>query len=161
MKEFVQLFEIPKEADKDHCVKKLTERQFFETCNEYWWSLNNVAKGLWREEVPYVMDMINYCVRPQLIRLLGWEIGFETDFTVNIGKSRKYMYKWLENKNWNEFLKTYPSGNVKDIWKSVFIMCDLFNDIAEEVSCKMSMNHIVKEIIIQQKEYIRFFQTMN
>lgn len=133
--------EIPKETDKDHWVKKPTERQFFETCNEYWWSLNNVAKGLWREEVPYVMDMINYCVRPQLIRLLGWKIGFETDFTVSIGKSGKYMYKWLGNEKWNEFLKTYPSGNIKDIWKSVFIMCDLFNDIARGVSYKMNISY--------------------
>ncbi|WP_227834785.1 MULTISPECIES: aminoglycoside 6-adenylyltransferase [unclassified Clostridioides] len=24
--------------------------------------LNNVAKGIWREEVPYAMDMINYYI---------------------------------------------------------------------------------------------------
>lgn len=130
---------MPEGTDEDYWVKKPTECQFFDTCNEYWWSLNNVAKGLWREEIPYVMDMINYCVRPQLIRLLEWKIGFKTNFTVSIGKSGKYMYRWLESKEWNTFLKTYPSGNIKDIWKSVFIMCDLFNDIANEVSCNMSI----------------------
>ena len=117
---------MPEETDKDHWIKKPTERQFFDTCNEYWWSLNNIAKGLWREEVPYVMDMLNYCARPQLIRLIEWEIGFQTNFTISIGKSGKNMYKWLDNEKWNAFLKTYPSGNVKDIWESVFIMCDLF-----------------------------------
>ncbi len=130
---------MPEETDEDYWVKKPTERQFFDTCNEYWWSLNNVAKGLWREEIPYVMDMINYCVRPQLIRLLEWKIGFKTNFTVSAGKSGKYMYRWLEKEEWNTFLKTYPSGNIKDIWRSVFIMCDLFNDIANEVSCNMSI----------------------
>jgi aminoglycoside 6-adenylyltransferase len=132
---------MPEETDKDYWIKKPTERQFFDTCNEYWWSLNNIAKGLWREEVPYVMDMLNYCVRPQLIRLLEWKIGFETDFTVSAGKSGKYMYKWLDNKKWNAFLKTYPSGNVKDIWESVFIMCDLFNDIAKAVSGNMNVKY--------------------
>jgi aminoglycoside 6-adenylyltransferase len=38
-------------------------------------------------------------------------------------------------------LKTYPSGNVKDIWNSVFIMCDLFNDIAKEVSHKIHVTY--------------------
>lgn len=132
---------MPEETDKDYWINKPTERQFFDTCNEYWWCLNNVAKGLWREEVPYVMDMLNYCVRPQLIRLIGWKIGFETDFTVSIGKSGKYIYRWLESEKWTTFLKTYPSGKVKDIWESVFIMCDLFNDIAKEVSCKMHLTY--------------------
>jgi len=132
---------MPEETDKDYWIMKPTERQFLGTCNEYWWSLNNVAKGLWREEVPYVMDMLNYCVRPQLIRIIGWKIGFETDFTVSTGKSGKYMYKWLENEEWTRFLNTYPSGKVKDIWESVFIMCDLFNDIAKDVSWKMHVTY--------------------
>ena len=104
-------------------------------------SLNNVAKGLWREDVTYVMDMLNYCVRPQLIHLIEWKIGFSTDFSVTAGKSEKYMYKWLENEIWNTFLKTYPVGNVKDVWEAVFAMCDLFNYIAKEVSCKMNINY--------------------
>ncbi|SHH95983.1 Streptomycin adenylyltransferase [Clostridium collagenovorans DSM 3089] len=42
---------------------------------------------------------------------------------------------------WNTFLKTYPSGEVKCIWKSVFIMCDLFNDIAKDIACKMNIKY--------------------
>jgi len=136
-----RFLDIPKETDRDYWIKKPNERQFLDTCNEYWWCLNNVAKGLWREEVPYVMDMLNDCVRPQLLRLLEWKIGFKTDFTVSVGKSGKYMYRWLENQEWDTFLKTYPSGKVKDIWETVFIMCDLFNDIAKEVSCNMNVQY--------------------
>lgn len=133
--------EMPEETDEDYWIKKPTEYQFLDTCNEYWWSLNNVAKGLWREEVPYVMDMLNYYVRPQLIRLLEWKIGFKTNFTVSAGKSGKSMYRWLEEEKWNAFLKTYPSGAVKDIWEAVFIMCDLFDGIAKEVSRIMNVKY--------------------
>ncbi len=132
---------MPEATDKDYWVKKPTEHNFFDTCNEFWWCLNNVAKGLWREEIPYVMDMLNYCVRPQLICLMEWKVGFDTDFTVSIGKSGKYMHRWLEDQMWNTFLKTYPSGQVKCIWESVFIMCDLFNDIAKDVSCNMQVKY--------------------
>jgi aminoglycoside 6-adenylyltransferase len=126
--------DIPEETDEDYWIKKPSEIQFLDTCNEFWWCLNNVAKGLWREEVPYVMDMLNYVVRPQLIHLLEWKIGCKTNFTVSAGKSGKYMYRWLEEKEWNAFLKTYPSGVVKDIWEAVFIMCDLFDSTAKELS---------------------------
>ncbi|SHH95997.1 aminoglycoside 6-adenylyltransferase [Clostridium collagenovorans DSM 3089] len=80
------LLDMPEATDMDYWVKKPTEHNFFDTCNDFWWCLNNVAKGLWREEIPYVMDMINYVVRPQLIRLMEWKIGFDTNFTVSIGK---------------------------------------------------------------------------
>ncbi len=132
---------IPEATDQDHWVKKPTEKQFLDTCNEYWWCLNNIAKGLWRKEIPYVMDMLNDCVRPQLIRLLEWKIGFGTDFSVSVGKSGKYMYRWLKGDLWTAFLKTYPRGTVQDIWDSVFLMCTLFNEIAGELSSAMRITY--------------------
>ena len=135
------LSNVPDATDKEYWVKKPTECQFIDACNQFWWCLNNVAKGLWREEVPYVMDMLNHAVRPWLILLLEWKIGFATNFEVSIGKSGKYMYRWLKEDEWSTFLKTYPSGVVKDIWEAVFIMCDLFNDIAKEVSFIMNVKY--------------------
>ena len=44
------------------------------------------------------------------------------------------MYKWLDQEEWNTFLKIYPSGKVKEILESVFTMCNLFNDIANEIA---------------------------
>lgn len=132
---------MPEATDKDYWIKEPTENNFYDTCNEFWWCLNNVAKGLWREEIPYVMDMLNYCVRPQLIHLMEWKIGFDTNFTVSVGKSGKYMYRWLKSDIWDRFLETYPSGEVESIWKAVFIMCNLFNDVAKEVSCNMKVKY--------------------
>lgn len=132
---------VPESTDKNYWVKKPAENNFYDTCNEFWWCLNNVAKGLWREEIPYVMDMLNYYVRPQLIRLIEWKIGFDTNFTVSVGKSGKYMYRWLKEEIWDIFLKTYPSGQVQSIWESVFIMCNLFDDIGKDVACNMKVKY--------------------
>lgn len=135
------LINLPDPTDEDYWVKRPSKEQFYESCNEYWWCLNNIAKGLWREEIPYVMDMLNDCVRPMLIRLMEWKIGFLTDFTVSVGKSGKYMNNWVEEEEWSLFLKTYPRGEVKDIWESVFIMCDLFNNIAKDISYNMGVKY--------------------
>lgn len=132
---------ISEPTDEDYWVKRPTEKQFKDTCNEFWWCLNNVAKGLWREETPYAMDMINRVIRPQLIRILGWKIGVITDFTVSIGKSGKYMYRWLEKEEWETFLKTYSTAIVKDVWEAVFIMCSLFDDKAKELANNMDFRY--------------------
>jgi len=137
--------DIPQSTDEDYWVKEPTAQQFMDTCNEYWWCLNNVAKGLWREEIPYVMDMINYNIRPQLIRILAWEIGCITDYSVSIGKSGKYMYRWLEKKTWERFLRTYSMGVIQSLWDSVFIMCDLFQEVAKDVSQKMNFTYNQEE----------------
>ncbi|MBQ9120220.1 MAG: aminoglycoside 6-adenylyltransferase [Lachnospiraceae bacterium] len=128
--------QIPEATDEDYRVKRPTEKEFWAACNEFWWCLNNVAKGLWREEVPYVQDMLNHVIRNQLIKLLNWKIGFETDFQVSTGKSAKEMYRWLPADIWERFLRTYSGGKVAEIWDAVFVMCDLFEETAHEVAGK-------------------------
>ena len=128
---------IPETSDEDHYVKRPTKEEFLASCNEFWWSLDNVAKGLWRNEPTYAMDMINYCVRPQLVRLLSWKIGLKNDFKCSIGKSGKYMYRYLCENEWNKFLETYSSAVIDDMWDSVMNMCDFFFNTMKEVSHSM------------------------
>lgn len=66
-------------------VKRPTSKLFDDCCNEFHWCLNNVAKGIARDEVSYVMQMMNY-VRDMLIVMLEWYVGMENDFEVTSGK---------------------------------------------------------------------------
>lgn len=111
----------------------ITQNEFAVCCNEFWWCLNNIAKGLWREEIPYVQKMYYDGCHVQLVKLLNWEIGYETDFQISTGKVLKYMNEYLPEELWNRFLKTYISGNIDEIWASAFTMCDLFADVAREL----------------------------
>ena len=128
--------EIPAPSDEDYRVKKPTQNEFLACCNEFWWCLNNVAKGLWREEIPYVQQMLRDACQPQLVKLLDWKIGFETGFCVSTGKASKYMKMYLADDLWERFLKTYSSGNLEEIWDSVIVMCDLFQEAAWELEEK-------------------------
>lgn len=139
--------EMPCPTDVAYCVKKPTEAEYYAVCNEFWWCLNNVAKGLWREELPYVHDMMSAVVRPQLIRILSWKIGFETDFGVSVGKSAKYMYRWLKPEIWQRFLHTYGGVTAEEIWEAVFIMCDLFDETAPEVGKRLGCGYREEEAV--------------
>ena len=114
-------------------IKKPSQEEFWACCNEFWWCLNNIAKGLWREEVPYIHSMLYNGSHPQLVRLLDWKVGQQTDFQVSTGKASKYLKAYLPADVWDRFLKTYINGNIEDIWQSVYIMCDLFDETAHEL----------------------------
>ena len=137
--------DIPEATDEDYRVKRPSKEQYLCTCNEFWWCLNNVAKGLWREEMPYVQDMLNFHVRKQLEKVLSWKAGIETDFTVSVGKSAKYMYRWLSKEEWNRYLSTYCGAEIEQCWDAVFRMCDLFDETAKYVGEKLGYSYYVEE----------------
>lgn len=146
---------IPESSDKDYWIKKPTQEQFLACCNEFWWCTNNLAKGLARKEILYVQDMANFVVRKELEKMLSWKVGIKTDFKVSVGKSAKYISKYLDKEIYENYLKTFFTCDIESAWKSIFLMCDLFEKISEEVSsflqykynkteCKNAKNYLEK-----------------
>ena len=137
--------EIGEATDRDYWVKMPDERTFLDTCNEFWWCLDNVAKGLWRGEIPYAQDMVNLHVRPQLTLLLSWKVGIGTGFSVSVGKSGKYLYRWLPPGEWSDYLATYGPGNADGMWEAVNVMCRLFDRTARLVSRELGYRYNEQE----------------
>lgn len=127
-------------SDEIYWIKKPTEDEFLCTCNEFWWCLDNVAKGLWRDELPYVLDMLDFNIRPMLKRLLEWKIGIDYDFSISAGKSCKYM-KTLLPEYYQRFLNTYTTAERDVIWHSVFDMCELFDEVAQWIADKLMFSY--------------------
>ncbi len=137
--------EIPEATDEDYFVKRPSQEQYLCACNEFWWCLDNVAKGLWREEIPYVQDMLHFCVRKQLEKMLSWKVGVDTDFSVSVGKSGKYLYRWLPEKDWQDYLATYAAGTVCDCFRAVEKMCNLMETAAVYVGEKLGYTYNEEE----------------
>lgn len=136
---------VPEPTDESYHVKRPTEAQFQACANEFWWCTNNIAKGLWREEMPYVQDMTGFVVRKELEKMLSWKAGIETDFQVSVGKSAKYLYKWLEADEYQSYLDTYFGGNVEEAWTAALHMCDLFEQTAEYVGRRLGYAYHAEE----------------
>ncbi|MDE7323466.1 MAG: aminoglycoside 6-adenylyltransferase [Lachnospiraceae bacterium] len=136
---------IPEATDAAYHVKKPTDAQFQACTNEFWWCSNNLAKGLWREEMPYVQDMANFVVRKELEKMLSWKAGIQTDFQVSVGKSAKYLYRWLDPEEYQMYLDTYFGGCVEEGWAAVMHMCDLFERTSEYVACKLGYTYNAAE----------------
>lgn len=122
-------------------VKPPSQCEFSACCNEFWWCLNNVAKGIQREEMPYAMEMLNSIVRDQLNKMTSWYIGTITDFSVSTGKMGKYFKKYLPDDTYRRYLKTYCPAESTRLWSSVIEMCKLFSDLAHIVSGDVGLSY--------------------
>ena len=111
-----------------------TAKEFFDCCNEFWWVSPYVAKGLWREELPYARHMLDDVLRAELMRVITWYIGIHTGFQVSPGKEGKYLKKYLSPEEWDVLLKTYAGPGYKDAWDALLAMGRLFRKAAQAVA---------------------------
>lgn len=125
---------LPPADESGYLPKPPTAKQFADCCNEFWWVSAYVAKGLWREQLPYARYILEVWTRDELTKMLGWYIGLKTGFAVNPGKLGKYFQKYLEPELWAMLLETYPDGSSEHTWDALFTMGELFRTAALRVS---------------------------
>ena len=66
-------------------------------------------------------------------------------FQGSVGKSAKYLDRWLDAEEYQGYLNTYFDGNVEKAWTSVMHMCDLFEQTAEFVGQKLGYVYNIAE----------------
>lgn len=115
-------------------ITKPEEIIFQNCCNEFHWCLNNVAKGIARDELSYAMEMQNHYVRDMLIKMLEWYVGCHNDFDVTAGKLGKYLKKYLPEDIYIRFKATYSDAETKNMIKAAFDTLYLFGDVARDVA---------------------------
>lgn len=122
---------IPPSNDKDYWIKKPIKSRYNGCCNEFWWCLNNVAKGIVRDQMPYAMRMYHEVVHTELDKMLEWYIGIQTDFSVSVGMWGKYFKNYLPSDLYELYLKTY--SNYEGLWTAILAACELFRTVAPKV----------------------------
>ena len=131
--------------DSDHLVKQPTEKEFLDTCNEFWWVCTYVAKGLLRDELTYSKEMLETVVRPMFMNVVAWYIGVETDFSVSAGKAGRFMKSLLPAGLYDDILRTYSDHIVENNWKALFLMMDIFGKLSRYVSGKLKFKYVASE----------------
>ncbi len=130
------------QIEKDYWyIEKPTQKYFSDCCNEFHWCLNNVAKGIAREELSYAMEQFNHYVRDMLIQMLEWYVGVKHDFAVSAGKNGKYFQKYLPAEIYERFTKTYSDADYEHMWVAAFEMLYLFGDVARLVAEKLEFSY--------------------
>ncbi|WP_026690892.1 aminoglycoside 6-adenylyltransferase [Alteribacter aurantiacus] len=132
---------IPKTNDSDYHIKKPSKAEFEGSCNEFWWCMQNVAKGLWREELPYAKGMFDQIVRKPLDEMVSWWIAMKHDFKMSPGKMGKYFSTYLPEAHWEMYERTYAGADVEENWRAVFTASELFRTLGKEVAEELSYHY--------------------
>ncbi|MBP1756918.1 MAG: hypothetical protein H6Q59_3316 [Firmicutes bacterium] len=131
----------PNSNDSDYIIKKPSELFYLSCCNNFWWCLQNVAKGIARNELPYAMLMYHQVVREELHDMISWYIGTATDFSVSSGKMGKYFKRYLPLEIYEQYKSTYSDGDYNNLWRAIMNASDLFSLLALQVAKCMNYEY--------------------
>lgn len=132
-------------TDVDYWVIRPTDALYFSCCNDFWWCLQNVGKGIWRDELPNAKQMFDLVIRGRLDEMVSWWIGMNHDFKVTSGKMGKYFKNYLPNLYWEMYKETYSDHNYENFWRSIFVACELFRKLAQDVAGNLSFKYPIND----------------
>jgi len=125
--------EIPESNDSGYYIKKPSQAQYIDVTNNFWWCLQNVAKGIVRDELTYAMNMYIQVVHEKFETMVSWYIGVHNNFSVNVGAWGKYYKKYLSENLYEMYVRTYSDANYENLWNAIFTACEMFRIIAPVV----------------------------
>lgn len=110
---------MPPPTDREFYVRKPTKKRFEGCCNEFFWCLCDVAKGIARDELPLVMGTYNTLVRNMLEQMLQWYVGSEQEYQVSCGKGNKFLKRYLPQELYERYVRTFSDGDYQHLWKAI------------------------------------------
>lgn len=110
------------------------EKEFLDTCNEFWWLSLYVAKALCRKELTLAKHMLDEVQYAMFFKMLCWKIGKEQGFQVSVGKQGKYLERFLTREEWGRFAALFAGGDYEELWRSLFGRGDWFHELALELA---------------------------
>lgn len=137
--------QIPESSDSSYLIKKPTKDQYVDVTNNFWWCLQNVAKGIVRDQLTYAMNMYMQVVHEKLEMMVTWYIGINTNFSVSVGAWGKYFKKYLPDDIYAMYSNTYSDSNYENFWNAIFTACELFRTISTVVGIHFGYDYNKQE----------------
>lgn len=121
-----------------------SEEEFAASCNEFWWVLAYVVKGIRRNQMIYAIDHLYGICQQELLKILAWQVASDKGI-VDIGKNYKYLFHYLPAEKKNEFSALLDLSSIEKISQSLFATMKLFDCEAQELAKKMGFAYNHKE----------------
>jgi aminoglycoside 6-adenylyltransferase len=129
-----QVASLPPASDAGYHTPRPSQKEFAEAINEVFWCSTNVAKGIWRNELPYVKFMYDAIIRQQLLKILAWYAAAQRDWGINTGKFGRWLEKYLPPEIWDAYVKTYAGASYQETWGALLEACRLTRRVGQELA---------------------------
>lgn len=133
--------DFPLPTNESYHVRRPTYSNFDDSCNEFWWVSTYVAKGICRKEFLYAVDYLNQILRTELYRMISWKFGIETDFSMSIGKSQRFLENVVSKEIWERILSTYNLSSYEELTECFFEIQALFREVSKEVADELGFRY--------------------
>lgn len=150
---------LPPPSDRSYLPGRPTAKAFADCCNEFWWLNPYVAKGLWRDELTYARFMLDTLMRGELMKMLTWYFGVNTNFEKAPGKFGKHLKSGLDPELWTLLERTYCDASTDHTWDALYAMGSLFRSAALVVAAHFSFAY-PKQDDLWVSAYIRQIQVL-
>lgn len=169
-------------SDADYVVAAPDDLFYYSCCNNFFWCLQNVAKGLVRDELPYALGMYYEVVLPELNDMVRWYIGSQNKYSVAPGKFGKYFKQYLSVDLYNRYLEAYgvsTDGMISRgmiggglgqqlsetaptalLWHAVEVAVELFRELAKAVAKDLGYTYNTAEDE-GMKRYLEMMKAQN
>ena len=131
--------------DSDYWIKKPTQKEFSDTCNEFWWVSTYVVKALLRNEIMYAKDLQETIVRKMLMSVIAWNIASDYGFEVNLGANNRYLHKYLDSHTLHQIETTYSNYSKVETWNGLMSMIDIFHQQSMELASQLGITYNLTE----------------
>lgn len=136
---------LPPPSDAIHWVKKPSEVEWDRLLNELWWIQTYVAKGIWRDELPFVKYMYDVILMDCVRKLISWHIGIKYDWNINTGKCGKWFKRLLEHDLYLRYIALYAGVEYEDIWERLLKLGALIREVGTELGVKLGYKYSIQE----------------
>ena len=131
----------PVPTDQDYWIQKPSAEYFDDCCNEFWFVSTYVSKGLCRKEILFASEHLNGILRPNLLRMIGWKVGIETNFSLSVGKAYKFLDQYVAPQTWRRLLFTYRNDSYSDMWSALEECHALFRESSHFVADTLGFDY--------------------
>ena len=128
-----------------------SEKDFKNSCNEFWWVSAYVVKGICRKQVIYATDHLYGICQQELLKVLAWQVASNRG-KVDIGKNYKYLFNYLPTEKEKEFSDLLDFSSIDKITQSLLATMQLFHREAQRLAQKLGFDYD-KEVAEKMIEY--------
>ena len=121
-------------------TSQASEKDFKESCNEFWWVSAYVVKGIHRNHLVYATDHLYGICQQELLKLLAWQVTADKG-TIDVGKNYKYLFQYLPTEKEKEFTALLDFFDQKSLTKSLFSTMNFFHKEAQAFSLKTGFHY--------------------
>lgn len=121
--------------ESSYYIQAITEKEFKYSCNEFYWLIPYVAKGIKRKQYFYAHNHLEL-IRKELELMLDWWIGDHQGFHQSLGKAKSRYKDLLDKDIYQQYIRTYTNLEEKNLWQALEQALNLYHYLALYLSEK-------------------------